>query len=214
MSYKFILDTTILQLLPIEKLNKTNLIRASQSGRFSFYVTPILLKERLNFLFNPKATIDDQVLTVAKFLCDLKWQGFFREPGGPEGIFAIELEGRTYPRYIFNDDWKGNIKRALANFLAGNGCLTEQDKQRLVENDAKWQEKKKDNKKLYLGAWGDAISQWKERYGKLPPPKEESRFVAFCNSSFEKEAIQLINNVESSHPKESLISYWREYKQR
>lgn len=54
MGYKFILDTNVLQDDSIKRLEQGGLIEASNSGRFAFYVTPVLLIERLHFYLKGK----------------------------------------------------------------------------------------------------------------------------------------------------------------
>lgn len=184
--------------------------RACQSGQISFYVTPVLLKERLNFLFNPDAVRNNTVETVARFLCDLKWQRLLRELGGPEGIFTMELEGRTDSKYIF-DNRKGNIKHAVTAWLDGKDPLTEEDKQYLRKDGADWLGKKEENKKIYIEGREDVNRQIKKKFGKLPE-EETLKFSSFRDHTFENEAVRLIESIESPQPKEELIFYWHNKK--
>lgn len=49
MSYRFIFDTNVLDDEAIKFLTDARLQEACDSGKFSFYVTSVLLKERLDF---------------------------------------------------------------------------------------------------------------------------------------------------------------------
>ena len=106
MSYKFIFDTSVLDEKSVRDLRNAEVVSACNSGKFAFYMTPILLKERLHFV--AKGRISEGAVEPIKLLVDLKWQRLFNEPGGPEGIYTQELEGKSLTEYIFI--WHASIK--------------------------------------------------------------------------------------------------------
>ena len=69
MSYKFIFDTNVLKEDSVNKLEEAGLIDACSSGRFAFYFTPILLKERLHFL--SQGIIPEKAKKPVEFLLSL-----------------------------------------------------------------------------------------------------------------------------------------------
>jgi hypothetical protein len=57
------------------------------------------LKERFDFLLN--GTILETAKEPIQFLLSLKWQKFFNDLNGLEGILTSELEGKLPSEYLF-----------------------------------------------------------------------------------------------------------------
>ncbi len=144
MSYKFILDTNVLKTESIEVLTKSGLREACLSSRYAFYVTPVLLKERLDFA--SKGKIHSSIVEPLKFLYDMKWQRLFNEHGGPEGIFTSELEGKSQSEYLFTN--YTHIREGLRLMLSG-GEFIEDAKREILNDTLKWRKKKTENKNTY-----------------------------------------------------------------
>ena len=129
MSYKFILDTNVLKEESVKKLKDAGLIDACNSGRFAFYVTPVLLKERLDFA--SRGEVYPGAATSVQFLLELKWQRLFNELGGPEGIFTKEVEGKSQSEYLFID--YAQIEKNLGLILNGGEFV--EDAKKEILND-------------------------------------------------------------------------------
>ncbi len=71
MSYKFILDTNVLDNESVGKFKDAGLVEACNSGRLAFYFTPVLLKERLDFLI--KGAIPGTAKEPIEFLLSPQW---------------------------------------------------------------------------------------------------------------------------------------------
>jgi hypothetical protein len=207
MSYKFIIDTNVLDEESAKRLRDGGIIDACSSGRFAFYVTPILLKERFDFA--SKGKIPCSAIAPIKLLAELKWQRLFNEPGGPEGIYTKELEGKPRTDYLFRDYQP--IKNALMIFLNG-GEFTDEEKKIIAEDAKRWSAEKKANKAAYKAMRQDVTK-------KLQINKSFSRkgsnFKSFLETNFESTAIDRIQlSINSTIPKEKLVEYWRKNRAR
>jgi len=208
MSYKFVLDTNILQIESIEKLKAADLNNACLSGRFALYVTPVLLKERLDFITS--SDIPPTARESILFLATLKWQRTFRELSGSEGIYTMELEGKLPSEYVFDNSLK-NIQENLLQLAAG-GCLTEEAIKEIEDEKNQWREKKKKNKETYSKMRQDIDKKLRENPSWT---RKGSGFSSFLEDNFEKTAIEKIeNSINSVKPKEYLIDYWKANKNR
>lgn len=206
MSYRFILDTNVLDSESIAVLRKAGLERACRSGRYSFYITPVLLKERLDFA--SKSKIPPRVVEPIKFLLDLKWQRLFNEPGGPEGVFTRELEGKLQSQYLFTDYTQ--IKENLRLILDG-GEFIEDAKREILDDKLRWSEKKKRNKDTYR-SMRDEVNQ---KLKNSSMSRKGSKFSDFLKHNFEQTAIDKVeHSINSIVSKDVLVEYWKKYKER
>lgn len=206
MSYKFILDTNVLDSKSIEALTKAGLQGACRSGRYAFYATPVLLRERLDFAL--KGKILPRVVGPIKFILDLKWQRCFNELGGPEGIFTRELEGKSQSQYLFTDYTQ--IKENLRLILNG-GEFDEDAKREILDDKLRWSEKKKRNKDVYRLMRDDVNQKLKN----TPKSRKHSRFSTFRDNVLEEATIDKIKHkIDSTISKDTLVEYWRKYGER
>ena len=207
MSYKFIIDTNVLDEESAQRLRDGGIIDACVSGRFAFYVTPILLKERFDFA--SKGKIPRGAVAPLTLLAELKWQRLFSEPGGPDGIYTKELEGKPRADYLFMD--YQSIKNALRLFLNGGG-FTDEGKKIIAEDTKQWSAKKKANKVAYKAMREDVTKKLQKNKSFS---RKESNFKLFIETNFEPTAIDKIqHSINSTVPKERLVDYWRTNKAR
>ena len=207
MSYKFIIDTNVLDEESTKRLRDEGIIDACSSGRFAFYATPILLKERLDFA--SKGKIPCAAIAPIKLLAELNWQKLFNEPGGADGIYTKELEGKTRADYLFVD--YRAIKNALILFLNG-GEFTAEEKKVIADDAKRWLVQKEANKLAYKAMREDVTKKLKKNRSFS---RSSSNFKSFCEINFEPTAIDKIQrSVNSTIPKEKLVGYWRKNKTR
>lgn len=203
MSYKFILDTNVLKDDSIEKLTSARLQVACSARRFAFYMTPILLKERLDFA--SKGIIHPGAIKSVRFLLELKWQRLFNEPGGSEGILTKELEGKLQKEYLFID--YSQIRNNL-NLILKGGEFIEAAKKKILDDKLRWREKKETNKNTYR-LMRDDINQ---KLKTSSMSREGSKFSEFRNHNFEETAIDKIrHSINSQIPKDVLVEYWNKH---
>lgn len=207
MSYRFIFDTSALDDKSVKDLRNAGIVSACNSGRFAFYITPVLLKERLHF--TAKGSMPQSAVEPIKLLMDLKWQRLFNEPGGPEGIYTKELEGKPRADYLFMD--YQSIKNALRLFLNGGG-FTDEEKKIIAEDTKQWSAKKKANKVAYKAMREDVTKKLQKNKSFS---RKGSNFKSFLETNFEPTAINKIqHSINSTVPKERLVDYWRTNKAR
>jgi len=202
MSYKFILDTSVLREDSVNKLIEAGLIEACHSGRFSFYFTPVLLKERSVFLLN--GSIPESAKKSFEFLLSLRWQRFFNDLNGPEGIYALELEGKLPSEYLFISD--SQIRENLTLVLQG-GELAQEAKTEVQRDMDRWIKQRQQNPIAYK----EMRQQIDEHLRKNPHLKRQgSKFSDFRGSNFEKMASDKIeSSINSQMTKNTLIEYWK-----
>lgn len=207
MNYKFIFDTSVLDDESVEDLRKAGILSVCNSGRFAFYMTPILLKERLHF--TAKGRMPKSAVESIKLLTDLKWQRLFNEPGGPEGIYTQELESKSQAESLFIDHC--SIRENLKLILNGGEFVDEA--RREIDNDFKqWASKKTNNRDAYKLMRTD-VTKKLQIDKKLS--RKDSNFRSFLELNFEPTAIDKIQrSINSTVPKEKLIEYWRKHKAR
>lgn len=207
MSYRFAIDTNVLDEQSVKRLRDGGVINACVSGKFAFYVTPILLKERFNFA--PKGKIPRGAVTPLTLLTELKWQRLFNEPGGQGGIYTKELEGKSRADYLFVDH--RSIKNALRLFLNGDE-FTDEEKKIIAKDAEQWSAKKKANTLAYK-AMREDITKKLQKNKSLS--RKGSNFKSFLETNFEPTAIDKIqHSINSSVPKDRLVEYWRKHKAR
>jgi hypothetical protein len=207
MSYKFIIDTNVLDEQSAKRLRDGGIIDACVSGRFAFYVTPILLKERFDFA--SKGRIPRGAVAPLSLLAELKWQKLFNEPGGQSGIYTKELEGEPRADYLFVD--YQSIKNALRIFLNG-GEFSNEEKKIIAEDAERWSAKKKANRLAYK-AMREDITKKLQKNKSLS--RKGSNFKSFLETNFEPTAVDKIqHSINSTVPKEKLVEYWRKHKAR
>lgn len=207
MSYKFILDTNVLDNESVNKLRKAGLIEACHTGRVAFYFTPVLLKERLDFLL--KGSILKTTEEPIQLLLSLRWQRFFNDLNGSEGILTSELEGKLPSECLFINS--SQIKENLAIVLQG-GELSEGAKEEVQRDKDRWASQKQQN----CIAYREMREQINDYRRKNPSStRKGSKFLDFRNANFEKTAIDKIQkSINSNIPKDKLIEYWKLHQDR
>lgn len=206
MSYKFIFDTSALDEVSVAKLRQNGIIEACSSGRFAFYVTPMLLSERLGFA--DQGAINPKAVAAVQLLVDIKWQRLFNELGGQNGILTSELEGKCQSDFIFRN--QKFIKVALGDFLAGKE-FNDNAKEIIAADRKRWATEKENNKSSYTAMWNDIAQKLKDK----PISKKDSIFGSFLGTTFESTAIYKINNsINSKLPKDQIAKYWLDHKDR
>lgn len=201
MSYKFILDTNVLDNESVSKFKGTDLLGACNAGRFAFYFTPVLLKERLDFLL--KGIIPETTKEPIQFLLSLKWQKFFNDLNGPGGILASELEGKLPSEYLFINS--SQIRENLELVLRG-GELSDGAKGEVQRDKDRWSGQKQQNRVAYK-EMREQINDHLRKNSSLT--RKGSRFSDFRDSNFEKTAIDKIQkSINSSVPRDKLIEFW------
>jgi hypothetical protein len=208
MSYKFILDTNILKVDPVNKLKGAGLLEACNSGRFAFYLTPVLVEERFNFVL--KGAIPDTARIPVEFLLSMKWQRLFNDLDGPNGIYTMELEGRGQSEYLFQNP--SNVRQNLELVLKGEKLFSDEEKKKLQRDKDQWLEQKLQNRTVYK----NMMEQYDEVLCQNPlGPRTRPSFSHMLDSCVEKMAINKIKrSIHSRVPKENLIEYWRKHRQR
>ena len=205
MSYKFIFDTSVLDEKSVRDLRNAKIVSACNSGRFAFYMTPVLLKERLHFA--AKGRMPQSAVEPIKLLIDLKWQKLFNEHGGPEGIYTQELEGKSQAEYLFIDH--RSIKENLKLILDG-GEFVDEAKQDIANDFKQWVSKKYKNRDAYKLMRAD-VTKKLQTDKKLS--RKDSNFRSFLELNFEPTAIDKIRkSINSTVSKDRLVEYWRKHK--
>ncbi len=206
MSYRFILDTNVLDSESIETLAKAHLQDACRSGRCAFYTTPVLLRERLSFI--SKDRIPVKAVRPITFVLKLKWQRIFNELGGPEGILAGELEGKSQTQYLFTDCTR--IKQNLRLILNG-GEFGKEARSEILGDQLQWSQNKRQNRDTRR-SMRDEVNK---RMRNNPRGRRYSRFSTFRERVFEREAIDKIEHkIDSTISKDTLVEYWRKHRGR
>lgn len=202
MSYKFVFDTNVIKTESVQKLKEDGLEAACNSGRFAFYFTPVLLKERFDFLLN--GTIPETAKEPIQFLLSLKWQKFFNDLNGPEGILTSELEGKLPSEYLFINS--SQIRTNL-ELVLGDGELSDEVGEEVQRDKDRWSGQKQQNRVVYK----EMREQINGRLRKNPSlTRKGSKFSDFRDSNFEKAAIDKIQkSINSSVPKDRLIEFWK-----
>lgn len=207
MSYRFIFDTSVLDEKSVKDLRNAGIVNACNSGRFAFYMTPVLLKERLHF--TAKDRIPQGAVEPIKLLIDFKWQRLFNEPGGPEGIYTQELEGKSRTEYFFIDH--RSIKENLKLILDG-GEFIDEAKQDIANDFKQWASKKNKNRDAYKSMRAD-ITRKLQKDKRLS--RKDSNFRSFLELNFESTAIDKIRkSVNSAVSKDRLVEYWLKHRER
>ncbi|MDP3981439.1 MAG: hypothetical protein Q8Q33_08515 [Chlamydiota bacterium] len=207
MSYKFIFDTNALREDSVSKMKDAGLVEACVSGRFAFYFTPVLLTERSHFLL--KGAIPGTARKPFQFLLSLRWQEFFNDFNGPEGIYTLELEGKLPSGYLFISH--SQIRNNLTLILQG-GELTQEAQLEIRRDTDRWLRQKQQNLIVYKKMREDINEHLRKN---LSLKREGSKFSDFYNTNFEKMAIDKIkSSINSQMAKETLIEYWNKNKQR
>lgn len=205
MSYKFIFDTNVLDEESTAKLQDAGLTQACRSGRFAFYVTSVLLKERLHFI--TKGRIPSRAMKPLRLFIELEWQRLFNELGGPTGICKNELEGKDRADYLFMD--YRVIKENLGLVLNG-GQLTERDRKIIADDTVQWRTKKKKNQEAYKLMRKDINAELRRN---KTITRKNANFKSFLDLNFEKTAISKIrDSINSSVDKDQLVDYWLKHK--
>jgi len=205
MSYKFIFDTSVLDEKSVRDLRNAKIVSACNSGRFAFYMTPVLLKERLHFA--AKGRMPQSAVEPIKLLIDLKWQKLFNEHGGPEGIYTQELEGKSQAEYLFIDH--RSIKENLKLILDG-GEFVDEAKQDIANDFKQWASKKYKNRDAYKLMRAN-VTKKLQTDKKLS--RKDSNFRSFLELNFEPTAIDKIRkSINSTVSKDRLVEYWRKHK--
>lgn len=207
MSYRFIFDTSVLDEKSVKDLRNAGIVSVCNSGRFAFYMTPVLLKERLHF--TAKGRIPQGAIEPVKLLVDLKWQKLFNEPGGPEGIYTQELEGKSRTNYLFIDH--RSIKENLKLILDG-GEFIDAAKQTIAEDFEQWTSKKNKNRDAYKLMRVD-VTKKLQKDKKLS--RKDSDFKSFLGLNFESVAVEKIRgSINSVVSKDRLVEYWLKHRAR
>jgi len=202
MSYKFILDTNVLDNESVSKLKDADLLGACNTGKFAFCFTPVLLKERSDFLL--QGTMPETAKGPIQFLLSLRWQKFFNDLNGPGGILASELEGKLPSEYLFINF--SQIRENLELVLQG-GELSDRAKKEVQRDKYRWSGQKQQN----CAAYKEMRKQIDNHLRKNPSlTRKGSRFADFRDSNFEKTAIDKIQkSINSSIPRDKLIEFWK-----
>lgn len=205
MSYRFIFNTSVLDEKTVKDLRRAGIVSACNSGCFAFYMTPVLLKERLHFAANGR--IPQSAVEPIKLLIDLKWQKLFNGLGGSEGIYTQELEGKSQTEYLFIDHC--SIKENLKLILDGGEFINEAKQE--IGNDLKqWEVKKEINRDTYKLMRAD-VNRKLQKDKKLS--RKGSNFHSFLELNFEPTAIDKIQkSINSAISKNRLVEYWHKYK--
>ncbi len=207
MSYKFIIDTNVLSERAADQLVQGGIVSACNSGRFSFYPTPILLTECLKFSVTGK--IPPRAIKPLTLLAELKWQRLFNEPGGPDGIYTGELESKPKSAYLFTD--YRAVKQNMTLVLNG-GEFPDEAKQEMGAYLMQWEGKKVKNREAYKSMRVDVIKQLQKDKSLS---RKESNFTSFLRLKFEATAIEKIeSSINSKIPKNRLVEYWTKHKER
>lgn len=207
MSYRFIFDTSVLDEKSVKDFRGAGIVNACNSGRFAFYMTPVLLKERLHFA--AEGRMPQSAVEPIKLLIDLKWQKLFNGLGGSEGIYTQELEGKSQTEYLFIDHY--SIKENLELILDG-GEFIEEAKQDIANNFKQWANKKKINRDTYKLMRAD-VGRKLQKDKKLS--RKGSSFHSFLELNFEPTAIDKIRkSINSTVSKDRLVEYWHKHKAR
>jgi hypothetical protein len=207
MSYKFIIDTNVLCEESANQLIKGGIISACNSGRFSFYATPILITESTNFV--TKGKIPLRAIKPLKLLTELKWQRLFNEPGGPDGIYTGELEGKSRTEYLFTDYQP--VKQKLA-FISNGGQFTDEAKREMSAYLTQRTAEKVKNHESYKLIRADLIKKLQENKSLS---RKDSKFDPVLKLRFEPTVIEKIKtSINSNVPKDKLIECWTKHKER
>ena len=207
MSYKFIFDTNVLKPEIVQKLEKENLRKECHSGRFAFYFTPVLLKERLDFLL--KGAIPETTKVPIRFLLSIRWQELFNDLNGPEGIYALELEGKLPSEYLFTSY---SEVRTNLELVSQGGVLPNEAREDEQRNKDRWLGQKQKNCIAFKKMRAQVNSHLRDNPSLT---REGSKFSDFRDANFKKTAIDKINkSINSQISKEILIEYWEKYKER
>lgn len=207
MSYKFIFDTNVLKPEIVQKLEEESLKETCHSGKVAFYFTPVLLKERLDFLL--KGAIPETTKVPIRFLLSIRWQRLFNDLNGPEGIYTLELEGKLPSEYLFTS--YSEVRTNLGLVFQG-GVLSNEAREDVQRDKDRWLEQKQKN----CIAFKEMREQINNHLRENPSlTREGSKFFDFRDANFEKTAIDKINkSIDSQISKEILIEYWKKYKER
>lgn len=205
MSYRFIFDTSVLDEKSVKDLRNAGIVNVCDSGRFAFYMTPVLLKERLHF--TARGRIPQGGIESVKLLVDLKWQKLFNEPGGLEGIYTQEIEGKSRINYLFIDHC--SIKKNLKLIVDG-GEFIDEAKQTIADDFGQWASKKNKNRDAYRLMRAD-VTKKLQKDKKLS--RKGSNFQSFLELNFEPTAIDKIrNSINSTISKDRLVEYWLKHR--
>lgn len=207
MSYKFIFDTNVLKPEIAQQLEEKGFKEACYSGRVAFYFTPVLLKERFDFLL--KGAIPETTKVAIGLLLSIRWQRLFNDLNGPEGIYALELEGKLPSEYLFRS--YSEVRTNLELVFQG-GVLLNEAREDMQRNKDRWLGQKQKN----CIAFKEMREQINNHLRKNPSlTREGSKFSDFRDANFEKTAIDKINkSINSQISKEILIEYWKKYRER
>ncbi|MBF0522089.1 MAG: hypothetical protein HQL24_03415 [Candidatus Omnitrophica bacterium] len=198
MSYKFILDSSVIDEKSIDELKAAGLERACLSGKLSFYVTPPLLKECFHFASRGK--MPEELKTCIKYLLGFKWQRIFNEISGSEGIYAMELKGKCPSEYLFSP--YAYLREGIQNLVQGNE-IEDNGKKEIQQYIENWEARKDQNRKV--------LCEIRDMFGSKCNPS----FKEYFNSVFETTAIYKIKKSINSHDsKEVIIEYWQQHKDR
>ncbi len=207
MSYKFILDTNVLREDSVDRLKEAGLVEACESGRLAFYFTPVLLKERSDFLF--LGSIPETAKKPFEFLLSLRWQRFFNDPNGIGGIYTLELEGKLPSEYLFTSH--SQIKENLTLVLQG-GELTQEAKSEVQRDMDRWSGQRQKNPIAYRKMREEINEHLRKN---LSLRREGSKFLDFRAANIESIAIDKIkSSINSQMPKNALIEYWKKNRDR
>ncbi len=207
MSYKFIIDTNVLDEKSSEQLREGGILQACNSGRFAFYATPVLLTERMRFV--SKGVVPVPAIKPLRLLFELKWQRLFNEPGSPDGICAAELEGKSQNKYLFSDHRP--VKENLDRILNGDE-LTASAKQEIDAYFGRWAEKKENNREQYKLMRADFVEKLRQDKSLS---RKGSNFKAFLPLQFEPTAIEKIKKgINSKIPADQMVEYWTKHRER
>ena len=198
MDYKFIFDNSVLDQSNIAKLKGTRLIEGCASGALSFYMTPILLEEALHFI--PSGRMPQQLVEIFRFIQDLSWSRLYNTVKGSDGIYAMELNGHFPSEYLFAPD---KYVRQTVNDLCNGGEAGVDDKEAIKTYNASWKQRKGENREIYREIRDNVKIQ------------DGFSFQDYVQRHIEERSIyKITKSINSTKPKEELISYWKAHKER
>lgn len=193
MSYKFIFDTSAIDLNSIKKLQNAGLLEKCANKEFIFYITPPLSWECIGLISNKD--ISGEVVNLFNFILTLNSGVSFNEI---DNIITAELEGLFPEEFLFSGD--SLERQALIKVIEG------QQLSDLEKKDIPSERKKIEDGKNKLRSF------FRECRNSVKISKK-NEFPDYLKSSFDGRAkLYIQEHISSKKKKDILVNYWQENK--